>query len=168
MKVFAIAGWSGSGKTTLLAKLIPALVARGISVSTIKHAHHSFDIEKPGKDSHVHREAGAREVMISSATRWALMHENRGEPEPSLEELLARLGPVDLVLVEGFKHYPHAKLEVHRRGNGKPLLQPDDPHVRAIASDVPIREAPVPVFGLDDIEAIAGFVLASTGLDHQV
>jgi molybdopterin-guanine dinucleotide biosynthesis protein MobB len=168
MKVFGIAGWSGGGKTTLLAKLIPALVARGVSVSTIKHAHHAFDIDKPGKDSHTHREAGAREVMISSASRWALMHENRGEPEPSLDDMLARLSPVDLVLVEGFKHHPHDKLEVHRRDNGKPLLQPQDPHVRAIASDAPIDDASVPVFALDDIEAIAGFVLASTGLHGQV
>lgn len=168
MKVFGIAGWSGGGKTTLLAKLIPALVERGISVSTIKHAHHAFDIDKPGKDSHVHREAGAREVMISSANRWALLHENRGETELSLDDMLAKLGPVDLVLVEGFKHHPHDKLEVHRQGNGKPLLQPNDPHVRAIASDAPITEAPVPVFDLDAIDAIADFVLAHAGLRRQV
>lgn len=168
MKVFGIAGWSGGGKTTLLARLIPALVARGISVSTIKHAHHAFDIDKPGKDSHAHREAGAREVLISSAKRWALLHENREEAELSLDDMLAKLGPVDLVLVEGFKHHPHDKLEVHRQANGKPLLQPNDPHVRAIASDARITEAQVPVFDLDAIEAIADFVLARAGLREQV
>lgn len=168
MKVFGIAGWSGGGKTTLLGKLIPALTGRGISLSTVKHAHHAFDIDKPGKDSHVHREAGAREVMISSAKRWALLHENRGESELDLGEMLARLSPVDLVLVEGFKHHPHDKLEVHRGDNGKPLLQPGDPFVRAIASDTRIADLPVPVFDLNDIEAIADFVLASTGLRGQM
>ena len=168
MKVFGIAGWSGGGKTTLLAKLIPALVARGVSVSTIKHAHHAFDIDKPGKDSHTHREAGAREVMISSTNRWALLHENRSEPELNLDDMLAKLAPVDLVLVEGFKHHPHDKLEVYRRANGKPLLQPNDPHVRAIASDTPISDTPVPVLDLDAIDEIADFVMASTGLRGQV
>lgn len=168
MKVFGIAGWSGGGKTTLLAKLIPALVARGVSVSTIKHAHHAFDIDKPGKDSHTHREAGAREVMISSTNRWALLHENRGETELSLDDMLAKLTPVDLVLVEGFKHHPHDKLEVYRRANDKPLLQPSDPHVRAIASDTPITDTPVPVFELDAIDEIADFVMASAGLRGQV
>lgn len=168
MKVFGIAGWSGGGKTTLLGKLIPAITARGISVSTIKHAHHAFDIDKPGKDSHVHREAGAREVMISSAKRWALLHENRGEAELTLDAMLARLSPVDLVLVEGFKHHPHDKLEVHRADNGKPLLQADDPHVCAIASDIEIPDISVPVFDLNDIETIADFVLASTGIRGQL
>ena len=168
MKVFGISGWSGAGKTTLLGKLIPALTRHGISVSTIKHAHHSFDIDKPGKDSHLHREAGAREVMISSANRWALLHENRGDAELDLREMLARLSPVDLVLVEGFKRDTHDKLEVHRADNGKPLLQPDDPYVRAIASDTRIAGAPVPVFELNDIEAIADFVLTSTGLRGQM
>jgi molybdopterin-guanine dinucleotide biosynthesis adapter protein len=168
MKVFGIAGWSGGGKTTLLGKLIPSLTRRGISVSTIKHAHHAFDVDKPGKDSHVHREAGAREVMISSAKRWALLHENRGEEELDLDQMLARMSPVDLVLVEGFKHHPHDKLEIHRGDNGKPLLQPDDPFVRAIASDTRIPGAPVPVFDLNDIETITDFVLASTGLGAQL
>lgn len=168
MKVFGIAGWSGGGKTTLLAKLIPALVSREVSVSTIKHAHHAFDLDKPGKDSHTHREAGAREVMISSTNRWALLHENRSEPELNLDDMLAKLAPVDLVLVEGFKHHPHDKLEVYRRANGKPLLQPNDPHVRAIASDTPISDTPVPVLDLDAIDEIADFVMASTGLRGQV
>ena len=164
MKIFGIAGWSGGGKTTMLTNLVPVLIGRGLSVSTVKHAHHAFDIDKPGKDSHHHRKAGASEVLISSANRWALLHENRGEAELSLDGMLARLSPVDLVLVEGFKHHPHDKLEVHRVDNGKPLLQPDDVHVRAIASDTGIPDAPVPVFDLDDIEAIANFILVSTGL----
>ena len=164
MKVFGIAGWSGGGKTTLLRRLIPVLTDRGVSVSTLKHAHHNFDIDKPGKDSHEHRQAGAREVLISSTHRWALLHENRGDAELGLEEMLARLSPVDLVLVEGFKHHPHDKLEVYRQDNGKPLLQPDDPYVLAIASDVPLPESKVRVFDRDDVAVIADFVLASTGL----
>jgi molybdopterin-guanine dinucleotide biosynthesis adapter protein len=168
MKVFGIAGWSGGGKTTLLSKLIPAITRRGFSLSTIKHAHHAFDIDKPGKDSHVHRKAGAQEVMISSASRWALLHENRGEDELGLDDMLARLSPVDLVLVEGFKRYPQDKLEVYRHANDKPLLQPKDSYVQAIASDVPIPGSPVPVFDLDDINGIADFVLARTGLRGQL
>jgi molybdopterin-guanine dinucleotide biosynthesis protein MobB len=168
MKVFGIAGWSGSGKTTLLRRLIPALIARGHGVSTLKHAHHDFDIDKPGKDSHAHRQAGAHEVLISSAHRWALLHENRGAPELGLDEMLARLSPVDLVLVEGFKHHGHAKIEVYRHDNGKPLLQPDDPHVRAIASDIPLPEVTVPVFEINDIEAIAAFVVQCAGLRSRL
>jgi len=164
MKVFGIAGWSGSGKTTLLKRLIPSLIGAGISVSTLKHAHHNFDIDKPGKDSHEHREAGAREVLISSSHRWALLHELRDEPELTLEEILAKLSPVDLVLVEGFKFHPHDKLEVHRPSNGKPLLHPDDPYIRAVASDAPIGDTAVPVLDLDDIPAITDFVLTQSGL----
>ncbi|MBM84978.1 MAG: molybdopterin-guanine dinucleotide biosynthesis protein B [Rhodospirillaceae bacterium] len=164
MKVFGIAGWSGSGKTTLLARLIPDLVGRGLTISTIKHAHHRFDIDKPGKDSHVHREAGATEVLISSVNRWALLHENRCEPELDLNKILAKLSPVDLVLVEGFKHQPHDKLEVYRTTNGKPLLQPEDSHVRAIASDGPIPEATVPVLDLNNIPPIGDFIMMCTGL----
>ena len=164
MKVFGLAGWSGSGKTTLLVRLIPALVARGLSVSTIKHAHHAFDVDRPGKDSHSHRRAGAREVMVSSANRFALMHELRGAPEPTVEELVARMSPVDLLLIEGFKHHAHDKLEVHRPALGKPLLAPDDPRVVAVASDVPLGGLPVPRLPLDDIEAIAGFVVDRCGL----
>ena len=166
MKVFGLAGWSGSGKTTLLVRLIPALVARGLSVSTIKHAHHAFDVDRPGKDSHSHRLAGAREVMVSSANRFALMHELRGAPEPTVEELVARMSPVDLLLIEGFKHHAHDKLEVHRPALGKPLLAPDDPRVVAVASDVPLEGLPVPRLPLDDIEAIAGFVVDRCGLGH--
>lgn len=164
MKVFGIAGWSGGGKTTLLRRLIPALIGRGLTVSTLKHAHHDFDIDKPGKDSHEHRRAGAHEVLISSTNRWALLHENRGAPELSLDDMLGRLSPVDLVLVEGFKHYEHDKLEVYRHDNAKPLLYPRDPHVRAIASDVPLPELDIPVFEIDAIDAIAEFVAQKTGL----
>jgi len=122
VKVLGVTGWSGAGKTTLLTKLIPALTGRGLRVSTIKHAHHTFDVDKPGKDSHRHREAGATEVLIGSAARWALMHEIRGDDEPGLEALLGHMTPVDLVLVEGFKSEGHDKIEVHRHGLGKPLL----------------------------------------------
>src|SRR6266853_748523 len=158
MRIFGLAGWSGSGKTTLLAALIPELVARGLSVSTIKHAHHEFDIDQPGKDSWRHREAGGSEVMVASSRRWALMHELRGAPEPSLEDLVAKMSPADLLLVEGFKFHPHPKLEVHRPSIGKPLLYPDDPHIVAIASDEPFA-APLPLLSLADPAAIAGFVL---------
>ena len=164
MKVFGITGWSGSGKTTLLVRLIPAMVARGLSVSTVKHAHHGFDVDRPGKDSYEHRRAGATEVMIGPANRWALMHELRGVAEPALPELLARMSPVDLILVEGFKRNPHPKLEVWREGTGKKPLFPDDPHILAIASDVPPPGCPLPRFAIDDIEAIASFVLGAVGL----
>src|SRR3546814_905780 len=135
MKVLGIAGWSGAGKTTLLSELIPLLVVSGLRVSTIKHAHHDFDIDQPGKDSYRHRHAGAHEVLVSSARRFALMHEHRGEPEPTLDELLAKLAPVDLVLVEGFKASAHPKIEVWRPSVGKPMRQPQDPHIIAVASD---------------------------------
>jgi molybdopterin-guanine dinucleotide biosynthesis adapter protein len=164
MRVFGIAGWSGSGKTTLLVQVIPALLARGLRVSTLKHAHHAFDIDKPGKDSYAHRAAGATEVLIASAGRWALMHELRGAPEPGLEALVAQMTPVDLLLVEGFKREPHPKLEVHRPGLGKPLLAPDDPAILAVASDAPIPGLAVPRLDLNDIPAIAGFILTRCGL----
>ena len=163
MRIFGLAGWSGSGKTTLLTAIIPALTARGISVSTIKHAHHEFDIDKPGKDSWRHREAGAREVMVSSARRWALMHEARGADEPPLEELVERLSPVDLVLVEGFKRHAHPKIEVHRPALGKTLLYPDDPEIVAIAADEPLA-APIPLLPLGDPGAIASFIADHLGL----
>ncbi len=162
MRIFGLAGWSGSGKTTLLAAIIPELAARGLSVSTIKHAHHDFDIDRPGKDSWRHRQAGAREVMVSSARRWALMHELRGDAEPSLDALVTRLSPVDVVIVEGFKRHPHPKLEVHRPSLGKPLLYPDDPHIVAIASDEPFA-APLPLLSLADPAAVAGFMLDHLG-----
>ncbi len=159
MKIIGLAGWSGSGKTTIVARLVPELIGRGLRVSTIKHAHHAFDIDQPGKDSYVHRMAGATEVLVASANRWALMHELRGAPEPGLDELLARLSPVDLVLVEGFKRHPHPKLEVFRRGNGKPLLATEDPHIVAVASDGPVPETERPVLDIDNVAAIADFVL---------
>lgn len=160
MKLIGLAGWSGAGKTTLLSKLIPELVRRGQRVSTLKHAHHNFDVDKPGKDSWVHRQAGASEVLIASANRFALMHELRGAAEPSLAELVARLSPVDLVIVEGFKRDLHPKIEIWREANGKPFLHPQDPAIRAIAADTPLPDAPVPVVDLNDVAAIADIVLA--------
>ncbi|KAA2214093.1 molybdopterin-guanine dinucleotide biosynthesis protein B [Teichococcus oryzae] len=158
MRLIGLAGWSGAGKTTLLARLIPCLTGRGLRVSTLKHAHHRFDVDQPGKDSHTHRQAGAHQVLVSSDARWALMTELRGAPEPPLAELLAKLDPVDLVLVEGFKRDRHPKIEVHRAANGKPWLHPEDPAIRAVASDV-IPPAPLPHAPLDDVEAVAELVL---------
>jgi molybdopterin-guanine dinucleotide biosynthesis protein B len=163
MRIFGLAGWSGSGKTTLLTAVIPELVARGLTVSTIKHAHHEFDIDRPGKDSWRHRQAGAREVMVASARRWAIMHELRGADEPALEELVERMSPVDLLLVEGWKRHPHPKIEVYRPSLGKKLLYPDDPHVVAIASDEPIA-APIPLLPLGDPGAVAAFIAEHLGL----
>ena len=158
MRLIGLAGWSGSGKTTLIAALIPMLVGRGYTVSTVKHAHHAFDVDTPGKDSYVHRQAGAHEVLVASENRWALMHEHRGLPEPGLPTLLARLEPVDLVLIEGFKRDPHPKIEVHRTEVGQPLLFPGDVHIVAIASTPPISNAPIPQVDLDDVEAIADLI----------
>ena len=155
MRVIGLAGWSGSGKTTLVKKVLPCLIGRGLRVSTLKHAHHGFDLDQPGKDSFFHRAAGATEVIISSAKRWAILHELRGEEEWGLDHLLAKMSPVDLVLVEGYKRDAFPKLEIHRAGNGKPLIHPDDPHIIAIASDTPLPQAAVPVIDLDDIERIA-------------
>lgn len=165
MKRFGIAGWSGSGKTTLVRKLVPELIQRGITVSTVKHAHHDFDVDRPGKDSYEHRAAGAKEVMVASSVRWALMHEGRGETEPSLNELVARMAPVDLILIEGFKSEDYQKLEVHRPSLGKALLCPDDPAIAAVASDEPVAETSLPVFSLDDVAKIAEFIIAHCGLD---
>lgn len=164
MKIFGLAGWSGSGKTTLMVRLVPELTSRGLRVSTIKHAHHAFDVDRPGKDSYEHRRAGATEVLVTSANRWALMHENRGEAEPSVEELVARMTPVDLLLIEGFKHHAHPKVEVFRRANGKPLLAPGDPMVRAVASDGPVPEVSVPVMDLDRPDLVADFILGCCGI----
>ena len=158
MKVIGLAGWSGAGKTTLLTRLIPHFRAQGLHVSVIKHAHHQFDVDVPDKDSWRHREAGAAEVLVSSANRWALMHELRGAEEPRLPELLSKLAAVDLVVVEGFKREPHRKIEVHRAANGKPLLFPDDPGIVGLASDVPV-ETRLPRVHLDDIEAAADLLL---------
>ena len=163
MRIFGLAGWSGSGKTTLMTALIPECVGRGLRVSTVKHAHHAFDIDQPGKDSWRHREAGASEVMIVSARRWALMRELRGDPEPGLDELLTRIAPVDLLLVEGFKRHPHPKVEVYRPVLGKPPLYPDDPFVVAVASDETLPGLVLPCLPLSDAAAIADFILAHDG-----
>ena len=162
-RVFGLAGWSGSGKTHLMARLIPTLVGRGFRVSTLKHAHHRFDIDHPGKDSHTHREAGATEVLISSAHRFALLHELRDEPEPTLPDLLVRLTPVDLVLVEGFKHDPIPKLEIHRPSVGKPPLWDTDSWIVAVATDEPLSDCTKPVLPLEGIEAIADLVIEAAG-----
>ncbi len=158
MRLIGLAGFSGSGKTTLLAKLLPVLIARGRTVSTIKHAHHAFDVDQPGKDSHTHRLAGASEVLVSSAKRWALMHELRGEAEPMLRDLVMRLSPVDLVIVEGFKTQPHPKLEVHRSAVGKPLLYPSDPNIVALASDTRPTGLSLPFADLNHVERVADLV----------
>ena len=163
MKVFGFAGWSGSGKTTLIEQIIPRVVARGLRVSLVKHAHHRFDVDQPGKDSYRHRHAGAAEVMISSENRWALMHELRGAAEPNLDELVRHMAPVDLLLVEGFKRYPQPKLEVYRRENGKPRLHADDQHIVGIATDMPF-ETHLPQFGLNDYDAVTDFILRFNGL----
>ena len=160
MRVFGLAGWSGSGKTTLMTRLIPALIRHGLTVSTLKHAHHDFDIDQPGKDSWRHREAGAQEVMVASDRRWALMHELRGAREPTMDELLRRLSPVDLVIVEGYKRGDHPKLEVFRKSVGKPLLAPEDETIVAIASDAPVPDLALPYFALEDVAAIASFIIA--------
>ena len=159
MRIIGLAGWSGAGKTTLVAKLIPSITARGLRVSTLKHAHHAFDIDQPGKDSYMHRMAGATEVLVSSQNRFALMRELRGAPELALPELLAKLAPVDLVIIEGYKRDPHPKLEVFRASVGKPLIHPDDPHVVAIASDTELPQARVPRVALDDTDAIIDILL---------
>ena len=159
MRIFGLAGWSGSGKTTLMTAVIPELVSRGITVSTLKHAHHAFDVDQPGKDSWRHRQAGALEVMISSQNRWALMHELRGVPEPTFDDLVRRMSPVDILLVEGFKRYPHPKIEVYRPSLGKPLLHPEDPLVVAIASDEMLPGLNLPWLPLSDTSAVAAFIL---------
>lgn len=163
MRIFGLAGWSGSGKTTLMTALIPELVARGITVSTLKHAHHAFDVDQPGKDSWRHRQAGASEVMVVSERRWALMHELRGAPEPGLDELAARITPVDLLLVEGFKHHPHPKIEIYRPTLGKPPLYPDDRYVVAIASDEELPGLALPWLPLCDPAVVADFILQHDG-----
>ena len=159
MRVFGFAGWSGSGKTTLIEQLIPRLGSRGLTVSLIKHAHHEFDVDQPGKDSYRHRAAGCQEVLVSSAARWALMHELRGASELTLAQAIQRLSPCDLVLVEGFKTAAIPKLEVYRPSVGKPLLHPGDPHIVAIATDVPLA-TPLPHFHIGDVDRIADFIAA--------
>lgn len=155
MRIIGLAGWSGAGKTTLVTQLIPIFRARGLKVSTVKHAHKGFDIDLPGKDSHRHREAGATEVFVASGVRWALVHELRDEPEPDLADIIPMLAPVDLLIVEGFKRHRHPKLEIYRPEVGKPLLHPDDDYIVAITSNAEVPEAKVPVIPIGDIEKIA-------------
>jgi len=160
MKVIGLSGWSGAGKTTLLTRVIPHLIKEGLRVSVIKHAHHGFDVDVPGKDSWLHRQAGAAEVLVSSGKRWALMHELRGAREPRLPELLGKMSRVDLVIVEGYKSEPHRKIEVHRAANGKPWLFPGDAAIVGIASDVAV-ETRLPTAHLDDIPAVAALMRRS-------
>jgi molybdopterin-guanine dinucleotide biosynthesis protein MobB len=166
MNVIGVVGWKNNGKTTMVVRLVEHLTARGYRVSTVKHAHHSVDIDQPGKDSWRHRQAGASEVVLATGRRWALVHELRDEPEPPLEAILAKLSPVDLVIVEGFKRFPHPKIEVHRRDRATPLIAWEDPAVVAVASDEPITDLDRPVFDLDDIEGIARFVLERTEMER--
>jgi molybdopterin-guanine dinucleotide biosynthesis protein B len=167
MKVFGLVGYSGSGKTALLVRLIPELVRRGIRVSTMKHAHHGFDVDQPGKDSYEHRLAGATEVMVSSARRWALMHENREDAEPRPDQLMRHMTAVDLLLIEGFKREPHDKLEVWRAATGKPLLAREDRSILAVASDGPVAGLSIPLLDLNDTGAIAELILAHCGLARR-
>ncbi|WP_294620763.1 molybdopterin-guanine dinucleotide biosynthesis protein B [uncultured Roseovarius sp.] len=163
MRVFGVVGWKNAGKTGLMERLVSEITARGFTVSTVKHAHHSFDVDHEGKDSYRHRQAGATEVLLASRNRFALMHELRDEDEPALEALLAKLAPVDLVLVEGYKRDRHPKIEAHRSVTGNPLIAPEDDTVRAVASDTDL-DLDRPVFDLDDTKAIADFILEQVGL----
>ncbi|MBT6924817.1 MAG: molybdopterin-guanine dinucleotide biosynthesis protein B [Marinovum sp.] len=163
MKIYGVTGWKNAGKTGLMERLVAEITSRGLSVSTIKHAHHSFDVDHPGKDSHRHRVAGAHEVLLASKNRIALMQELRDQEEPELAHLLTRLSPVDLVLIEGYKRDRHPKIEAHRAVTGQPLIAPGDDTIRAVASDVPLT-LDRPVFGLDDTIALADFVLREVGL----
>jgi molybdopterin-guanine dinucleotide biosynthesis protein B len=155
MRIIGLAGWSGAGKTTLVTQLIPIFVARGLKVSTVKHAHKGFDIDLPGKDSHRHRTAGATEVFVASGIRWALVHELRNEPEPDLVDIIPKLAPVDLLIVEGFKRHRHPKIEIYRPEVGKPLLHPDDDYIVAIISNAELPEVKIPLIPLDDVEKVA-------------
>ncbi len=163
MRLFGVVGWKNAGKTGLMERLVTEITGRGHTVSTVKHAHHTFDVDHPGKDSYRHRTAGATEVLLASRNRFALMHELRVEEEPRLEDLLKKLAPVDLVLVEGYKRDSHPKVEAHRAVTGNPLIAPDDPTIRAVASDTPL-DLDRPVFDLDDTTAIADFILEQVGL----
>jgi molybdopterin-guanine dinucleotide biosynthesis protein B len=163
MKIFGISGYSGSGKTTLIERLVPLFTAGGLRVSLIKHAHHSFDIDHPGKDTYRHRHAGCTEVMITSSQRWALMHELRNEPEPTLQDAIKLISPCDLLLIEGYKREPIPKLEVYRSTVGEPLMFPQDSHVVAIASDQSV-DTQLPQFSIDDVTAIAAFIRQHVGL----
>lgn len=168
MRIIGLAGWSGAGKTTLITRVVPLLNRRGIRVATVKHAHHAFEIDRPGKDSWLHREAGATEVAIVSSRRWAIVHELREESEPALTEILAKLSPADLVIIEGFKRHAHPKLEIYRASVGKPLIYPQDDCVVAIASDAPLAHAQLPVLMLDDVEGIANVLQAEAVPRDQI
>lgn len=163
MNIYGVVGWKNAGKTTLMERLVAEIAGRGLSVSTIKHAHHVFDVDRPGKDSWRHRAAGAREVLVASGARWALMHELREAPEPSLEELLTHMSPVDLVLIEGYKRDRHRKVEAWRAETGAPLIAAEDDTVRAVATNA-IVEIGLPVLPLDDAKAVADFILGDLGL----
>jgi molybdopterin-guanine dinucleotide biosynthesis protein B len=164
MKIFGMVGWRDSGKTTLIVNLLPELIRRGLEISTIKHTHHRFDIDKPEKDSFKHREAGAREVLVTSSVRWALMHELHGNPEEEVKSMIARMEPVDLLLIEGFKKHGHPKMEVHRPSKGRPLLCKEDPNIVMVASDEPLPEVSLPVLDLDDTAGVADFIIDYCGL----
>lgn len=164
MRIYGVTGWKNTGKTGLVERLVTEITARGFSVSTLKHAHHATEIDQPGRDSYRHREAGAREVLVASPNRWALMHELRGADEPQIEDLLAKMSPVDLVIIEGYKRGPHPKVETHRAEAGRDLLAPENPTIRAVASDSRHDGLSVPVFDLNDTKAIADFILAEVGL----
>jgi molybdopterin-guanine dinucleotide biosynthesis adapter protein len=163
MRIYGVVGWKNAGKTGLMERLVTEICGRGFTVSTVKHAHHTFDVDHEGKDSHRHRIAGAREVLLASRNRFALMHELRDEDEPTLEDLLTRLSPVDLVLIEGYKRDTHPKVEAHRAETGNPLIAPDDPTIRAVASDTRLT-LDRPVFDLNDTVAVADFILTEVGL----
>jgi len=164
MNVWGVVGWKNSGKTGLMERLVSEFASQGLKVSTLKHAHHSFDVDHEGKDSHRHRMAGATEVLLASRARWALMHELRGDQEPTLDEMLKRLSPVDLVLVEGYKRDRHPKIEAHRAETGNPLIAPEDPTIRAIASDNQASVDGRPTFDLNDTKAIADFIARELAL----
>ena len=164
MKVFGLIGWSGSGKTTLMVKLLPELTERGFTVSTMKHSHHSFDIDRRGKDSFEHRQAGASEVLVSSSSRWALMHELRGEAEPMMDDLITHMSAVDLLLIEGFKTHKHDKLEIYRESTGMPLRCTEDEDIVAVACDCPLEGLHIPVIDLNETTAIVDFIIEHCGL----
>lgn len=167
MRVYGVTGWKNAGKTGLVERLVAEITGRGFTVSTIKHAHHATEIDHKGRDSYRHREAGAQEVVVASPKRWAVMHELRGAPEPSLDELLLRITPVDLVLIEGYKREPHPKVEAHRFETGHPLLAPENATIRAIASDSGVTVGDLPGFDLDDTAAIADFILSQVDLPER-
>jgi molybdopterin-guanine dinucleotide biosynthesis protein B len=168
MKVIGVTGWSGSGKTTLMVSLLPELIGRGVRVSTMKHTHHNFEIDRPGKDSYRHREAGANEVLLGSSKRWVLLHEVRDEAETTIEDLIKRMTPVDLLLIEGFKSEKHAKIEVHRPAVGSPLLCHDDPTIVAVACDQALPDLALPLLDLNNVAGIADFIVGYCGIDAKV